>query len=208
MFFSPDGRVQQCERCGFRHELGRSPKDNIVELDKALRFMGVGRQSAVEGDPETSSARRIHRDMLAQGISAVKQKKMDEAYYYLSSVLKTANAYETERLSAWMWLSAVAESYEEKRICLENVLTINPSHPQARRGLALLEGRLKQEDIVDPEEIAKATGLNDDPKAFQEASAEQMTCPRCGGRMNYKPELRMLQCDFCHYRVSPGEDGT
>ena len=30
-----------------------------------------------------------------------------------------------------------------------------------------------------------------------------MICPRCAGRMNYKPELQLLQCDFCHYQVAP-----
>ncbi|NIP28027.1 MAG: hypothetical protein GWO38_30505, partial [Phycisphaerae bacterium] len=34
----------------------------------------------------------------------------------------------------------------------------------------------------------------------REAKAEQMQCPRCGGRLNYKPEIQALQCDFCHYR--------
>ena len=206
LIFTPDGRAQQCERCGFRHELGRSEKDNIVELDKALRFMSFGRQSAVGSgdDPSIRSDRRIHRDMLAQGIIAAKQKDMDEAYYYLSRVLKAANSHEEERLSAWMWLSAVAETFEEKRICLENVLVINPSHPEARRALALLEGRLKQEEIIDPETV----GEHHAPTDTIPALAEQMRCPRCDGRMNYKPELQVLQCDFCHYQVSPGNGGS
>lgn len=208
LFFSPDGRAQQCERCGFRNELGRSEKDNVIELDKALRFMGVGRQLSGGDDPSIRSDRRIHRDMLAQGIAAVKQRNVDEAYYYLSRVLKAANSHEEERLSAWMWLSAIAETYEEKRICLENVLVINPTHPQARRGLALLEGRLKQEDIIDPEQFSKTAGMKDVPAEAAPAAAEQMTCPSCGGRMNYKPELQVLQCDFCHFRVSPGGEKT
>lgn len=210
LFFTPDGRTQQCERCGYRHELKLLRKNSITELDKALRFMGVGRQSAVGAsstDPETSSRRRIYRDMLAQGISAAKQKNVQEAYYYLSRILKAANSHETERLSAWMWLSAVAETNEEKRICLENVLVINPSHPGARRGLALLEGRLKQEDIIDPEELPETDG---DASEVRQARAEQMACPRCGGRMNYKPEVQVVQCDFCHYQVSPdgGEEAA
>jgi hypothetical protein len=35
------------------------------------------------------------------------------------------------------------------------------------------------------------------------AAAQQMICPRCGGRMNYTPEVEALQCNFCHYRLSP-----
>lgn len=203
LFFTPDGRNQQCERCGYRHELNLAGNKSIAELDKAIRFLGIDRQSAPGEDAVMSSGRRIHRDMLAQGISAVKQKKMDEAYYYLSKLLKTANTHEEERLSAWMWLSAVAESYEDKRICLENVLAINPAHPRARRGLALLEGRLQEADIIDPEQFNKEASLKETASEPLPASAEQMSCPRCNGRMNYEPELKRLQCDFCHFQLSP-----
>jgi predicted RNA-binding Zn-ribbon protein involved in translation (DUF1610 family) len=197
MFFAPDGRAQQCERCGFRHELNLLKKNSIIELDKALRFVGIGRGIATGDDLAGSSSRRIHRDMLAQGISAVKQKEMGQAYYYLAKVLKAENAHEEERVSAWMWLSAVADTDEEKRICLENVLTIKPDHPGARRGLALLEGRLKEEEFIDPNQLS----VTDDMMLeAREAKAEQMQCPRCGGRMNYTPEIQALQCDFCHYR--------
>jgi hypothetical protein len=112
------------------------------------------------------------------------------------------------RLSAWLWLCATAVSYVEKRLCLENVLVINPSHPGARRGLALLEGRLKEAELIDPEQLGKASGKDDTPLEARPASAEQMACPRCGGRMNFKPEYQALQCDFCHYRISPEGEET
>lgn len=64
----------------------------------------------------------------------------------------------------------------------------------------MLEGRLKEEEIIDPEQAA--TGKTVDAEALK-AKAEKMRCPRCDGRMNYEPELQVLQCDFCHYRVTP-----
>lgn len=39
---------------------------------------------------------------------------------------------------AWMWLSAVVDSPEDQRICLENVLFINPENENARKGLNYL----------------------------------------------------------------------
>lgn len=39
---------------------------------------------------------------------------------------------------AWLWLSAAVETNEDRIICLENVLTINPAHEVARRGLEKL----------------------------------------------------------------------
>jgi Zn finger protein HypA/HybF involved in hydrogenase expression len=202
MIFTPDGRAQECERCGFRNELKFLEKDSIAELDKALRFMGVGIHT-IDAELGDSTQRRVHRDMLAQGITAVKQKKMDEAYFHLSRILKATNSHEEERLTAWFWLSAVADSGEEKRICLENVLVLNPGHPGARRGMAMLDGRLKEDEIIDPEQQPTQQGAK--AEALK-AAAKQMRCPRCDGRMNYEPEIQALQCDFCHYRVFPGKE--
>jgi hypothetical protein len=39
---------------------------------------------------------------------------------------------------AWLWLSAVVDSPEEQRTCLENVLAINPANERARQGLDIL----------------------------------------------------------------------
>lgn len=39
---------------------------------------------------------------------------------------------------AWLWLSGAVETDEDRRVCLENVLTINPDNELARKGLAKL----------------------------------------------------------------------
>ncbi len=39
---------------------------------------------------------------------------------------------------AWLWLSAAVESKEDRIVCLENVLTVDPHHEAARRGLIKL----------------------------------------------------------------------
>jgi hypothetical protein len=43
--------------------------------------------------------------------------------------------------TAWLWLSACVDSVEEQRICLENVLLLNPNNAKARRGLDALSGQ-------------------------------------------------------------------
>lgn len=58
-------------------------------------------------------------------LGAVKGKKGDEAYEYLSKVVQTTNATDEERIEAWVGLSGTCEG-EEKHLCLENVLSINP----------------------------------------------------------------------------------
>lgn len=42
-------------------------------------------------------------------------------------------------ITAWLWLSTVLESLDEKQVCLENVLTIDPNNKAARTGLARLD---------------------------------------------------------------------
>jgi hypothetical protein len=54
---------------------------------------------------------------------------------------------------AWMWLSAVVDSVEDQRTCLENVLYINPNNDNARRGLKILADK-------SPESRAVGSGPN------------------------------------------------
>ncbi len=43
--------------------------------------------------------------------------------------------------SAWLWMSAVTDSDEQRRACLERVLAINPNNPTAHQGLVKLQQR-------------------------------------------------------------------
>lgn len=40
---------------------------------------------------------------------------------------------------AWLWLSNVVSTDEQRRHCLKQVLSINPQHPLAQKGLAILQ---------------------------------------------------------------------
>lgn len=90
---------------------------------------------------------------LAEGITAVKAGNVAEAQRLLEQVI-AADEY-NER--AWLWLSGVVSTKEERRICLENVLTINPHNAVARRGLAKLDAAQDArpgEEIVVRKEVA------------------------------------------------------
>ena len=43
----------------------------------------------------------------------------------------------------WFWLASVVESDEERRICLGNVLHINPNNERAKRALDTLQAKAK-----------------------------------------------------------------
>jgi tetratricopeptide (TPR) repeat protein len=73
--------------------------------------------------------------LLAQGIAAAKARRNEEARQALLQVVDLDRRNE----QAWLWLSGVVESLDERRTCLENVLAINPNNTHAQAGLRWLE---------------------------------------------------------------------
>ncbi|MCA9897634.1 MAG: magnesium transporter [Anaerolineales bacterium] len=71
---------------------------------------------------------------LKAGITAVKQGDRVQGRQLLEKVLAADERNET----AWLWLSGAVETTEERQICLENVLAINPDNQMAQKGLAKL----------------------------------------------------------------------
>jgi hypothetical protein len=140
---------------------------------------------------------------LLQGIAAAKAGDLDEAYHYLEWVLRKP-ASTKQQSQAWLWLSEVYVDPVDKRECLAHALAIEPNNALARRQLALLDGRLKQQDIVDPDSIATDRKVDAAPEA---ARAKRFQCPRCSGRMHFTPDGQHLSCEFCDYRGDPrGKD--
>lgn len=72
--------------------------------------------------------------MVREGISAYRAGRKDEARALLLRAVEIDQFNE----QAWLWLSAVVESVDEQRTCLENVLTINPNNERAKQGLQML----------------------------------------------------------------------
>jgi hypothetical protein len=72
--------------------------------------------------------------MVREGVSAYRAGRKDEA----RALLLRAVEIDQYNEQAWLWLSAVVESTDEQRTCLENVLTINPNNDRAKQGLNML----------------------------------------------------------------------
>lgn len=75
-----------------------------------------------------------HEDNLRQGIMAAKVGQTEIARRLLAQVLQVDPNNET----AWLWMSGVLESQDERIYCLRRVLEINPNNDIARRGLHAL----------------------------------------------------------------------
>ena len=83
---------------------------------------------------------------LTQAIAAARAGRRAEARHLLESILDRDERNE----QAWLWLSGVLDDQEDRIICLENVLTINPRNETARKGLAALQANVALDQITSP----------------------------------------------------------
>src|SRR5688500_2079867 len=141
------------------------------------------------------------RDLLIRGRSAALANSREEAKFFLEWVLRTDSDIE-QRTEAWYWLSYITDDPVEKRSCLEQVLAAMPTHPEARRDLAILQGRLKQSDIVDHRNPVQPLV----PSAtLRPEDVQRSPCPTCGAKLVFNAYKGSMACQFCGY--SP-VDGT
>ena len=133
-------------------------------------------------------------DLLVRGIAAAKDGANHEARRYLEWAMRLDPTLD-QCTRARLWLSRISDDVAEKRACLEEILLSDPTHSEARRELAILDGRLDPAEIVDPDSVPNVV-----PDAPQLAQARQFACPRCGGRMVFDPTGTTLICEYCAQR--------
>ncbi|WP_420642259.1 TFIIB-type zinc finger domain-containing protein [Candidatus Leptofilum sp.] len=194
LIFSADGRFRQCERCNHQISVVRQ-RESPQELMHLQQF-------STEESGFASVRTAGVRELLRQGVAATKAGNKDEAFHYLSWVLRTDSS-EKQQAQAWLWLSEVYEEPAHKRNCLEQVLAFDPTHGVARRGLALLDGRLQAKDVVDPNKISQT--VSEEP---EQTAAEQFNCPQCAGKLQFLADGKTLRCGFCGFEqtISATED--
>jgi tetratricopeptide (TPR) repeat protein len=74
-------------------------------------------------------------DLLQRGIEAARAKRTAEARELLMQCVQLDEQNE----QAWLWLSGVVESLDDRRVCLDNVLALNPANQRAQAGLRWLD---------------------------------------------------------------------
>lgn len=108
-------------------------------------------------------------ELLKEGIAAAKAGRKEEARRVLTQVVELDEHNE----QGWLWLSGVVESLEDRRICLENVLAINPHNAPAQAGLQYLRQRA-------PAPAPPAAPAEDRcPRCQAPVSSSATTCPAC-----------------------------
>jgi tetratricopeptide (TPR) repeat protein len=116
-------------------------------------------------------------DLLRQGIAAAKAGRTQEARQALLQVTELDERNE----QAWLWLSGVVDSLEDRRICLDNVLVINPDNAYAQAGLSWID---QQQDPTPP-------GTQEHcPSCQAPVPTSGTACPHCG-------QILIVACPAC-----------
>lgn len=147
-------------------------------------------------DSEYNSADNFCKDLLRSGIIEAKTGNKDSARRYLDRALYMSSDHDL-MAEGWFWMSQVVDDPIEKRKALENCLANDLNHLRARRALAILDGKLKPDEIVDPDALPLA------PEDLRQADAQRFMCPKCGGRMAFAPDGQSLVCEYCSRNQSP-----
>ena len=139
---------------------------------------------------DNSIADDYGKELLKNGIIEAKAGNKDSARRYFDRATYMSSDHEV-MAEAWFWMSQVTDDPVEKRKALENCLSNDLQHARARRALAILDGKIKPDEIVDPDALPAA------PAHLSQADAQRFMCPKCGGRMTFAPDGQALVCEYC-----------
>jgi DNA-directed RNA polymerase subunit RPC12/RpoP len=140
------------------------------------------------GSPYTDRERQFE-EYLRDGITAVKsgQRKLAESLLNRALYLNQGDA------RPYIWLSATTDDPKEQADYLERAVAVDPTNAAARRGLALLTGKIDQSRLMAEGQELDSAHIADEVQA----GGTSFICPRCGGRMAYNVTAEHLACEYC-----------
>lgn len=140
---------------------------------------------------------RQFEEYLRDGITAAKSGQRKLAVSLLNRAIYLNNG----DARPYIWLSATTDNPQEQIEYLERAVAIDPTNVAARRGLALLTGKIDRSQMM-PE----GQGIGRAQEGAEiEVDGRSFACPRCGGRMAYQIAVKSLVCEYCGYQESAPE---
>ena len=144
--------------------------------------------------------RDFAESLLRSGIIEAKAGEKETARRYLERAINTSGDHDILS-EAWYWMSKVADDKTEKHTALENCLSLDLRHTRARRDLAVLDGKLDEKEIINPDALPVQST---DPT---QANADRFMCPQCGAKMVFASDGSGLICEHCTESQGLGAGG-
>ncbi len=137
-----------------------------------------------------------HDTLLKEGIAAARAGQAAQARACLLLVVQA----DERNVQAWYWLSRVVESPDEREICLENVLALDPGHAAVQSELAALRTQTAQapSPARPAVEFIPATP---EECLVSNAAVEPLPCPYCGAQA----AALARQCPTCSRTITVRE---
>jgi len=135
------------------------------------------------------------RRLLIEAIATAKAKENQLARRLFNKILRLPSTSE-QTAEAHYWLSEISQDSEEKRNHLELALGYNPAHHLARKKLAILNGKLHETEIIDPNYLHPDIAT---PPIASEGN--RFVCNNCGGTLTYSPDGENLICEYCESEI-------
>jgi len=154
------------------------------------------------------------RQLLTRGVAAAKANDREEAELYLEWVLRTDSTH-AQKIRAWEYLAQITDDPKKKRDYLEELIIHEPGNVAARRGLAMLNGDLKAEEVVDSthrpadsktpppaQADMRLSSYGPEQVKGEAAQSKRYVCQQCSGTMAFTPDGQSLTCNYCDRQIS------
>ncbi len=192
----------------------------VQGLDARLECL----QQAQALDPQNAKIQRAlhvtHKSYAKQktqaAVAAIERGELAKA----EALLMQAVEHDEAHVAAWWGLSQVVEGTEDKEICFENVLALDPDHAQAQAALAALQRDQSPADVVYEYDGAESAGVTEDvyvpvdavpdapmitasgegpspPDASAMLLEDELLCPYCAASTVYEDR----RCPVCAHKL-------
>jgi tetratricopeptide (TPR) repeat protein len=106
----------------------------VGEIDS---FFGIG-EAKMDNSSDLLTAPQEFLALFKAGKEAARRGNHAKAH----ELFRKAAEIDPYHEQIWLWLASVVETDEDRLVCFENVLQLNPTNPTARRQLRRLQGKL------------------------------------------------------------------
>ena len=163
-----------------------------------LLHEGIAAAKAAQQEPESPEKppqKRIYR----LGTAKVSQRERAR------QILLRVTELDETNILAWLWLSTVLDDVEQQKVCLENVLTLDPTHKAAMAGLAQLD-QLARLPKPEPKPVQPAKPPSQDKAIPQPASFPLALKSQYHPGQTGPPKSSGIACPFCQQATSAGHN--